>query len=297
MRKALTQRAAAGVDSDLPPGLRVDEPQVAHVGQLLLARIADLDRQHLVATHHFEQRLAPVERSAEVGDDRNDPALSRDRTGAAKRRAERGRSELQLLRLALERAEQPEQAVATLVRRQRRRVPVAERHHAEAVAAPGRDVAERDRHPVGDVGLAPVGRAEMHRRRRVEQEPRDEHALGHVDAHVRLAHARRHVPLDAAHVVAGDVRSDLRELDSLAVVRRAVVAREHSLQAAADLDLEGAQGRSRKRPRSGAFRRRCAKEPAASHQMLGRASVTSGTGTAASTLSRIVSGVIPSARA
>ena len=68
-----------------------------------------------------------------------------------------------LFGLTVQRAEQSEQAAASLVRRQRRRVAVAERHHAEAVAASGCYVAEGERNSVGDIGLAPVGGTEVHR--------------------------------------------------------------------------------------------------------------------------------------
>ena len=158
--------------------------------------------------------------------------------------------------------EQAEQAGAALMRRQRHRLRVAEREHAEPVATPCRDVTDRDRDAVGDVGLAAIAGAELHRRRRVEQEPGDEHALGEVDAHVRLAHARGDVPLHLPHVVAGDVRPNLGELDAVAVLRRSVVAREHALQPAADLDLERAKRLRRQRPRAGTLRRRRAERTA-----------------------------------
>ena len=93
-----------------------------------------------------------------------------------------------------------------------RRSARAERDRAEPVAAARRRVADRDRDAFRDVGLPAVGRAERHRRRRVEHEPRHEHALGELDAHVRLAGARRHVPLDPPHVVARLVRAHLPEL-------------------------------------------------------------------------------------
>ncbi len=114
---------------------------------------------------------------------------------------------------------------------------VSEGEDAEPVAASCRDVPDRDRHSVGDVGLAAVARPELHRRRRVEKEPGDEDSLGEVDAHMRFAHARGDVPFDLAHVVARDVGPDLRKLDTVAVLRRAVVASEHPLEAPADLDL------------------------------------------------------------
>src|SRR5262249_59306950 len=48
-REARAQLRVARVDAELPPGLRVDEPELADVGQLLLAGVADLDRHRRVA--------------------------------------------------------------------------------------------------------------------------------------------------------------------------------------------------------------------------------------------------------
>ena len=45
----LAQRGAARVDAHLPARLGVDEPQLSDVGQLLLARVADLDGEDVVA--------------------------------------------------------------------------------------------------------------------------------------------------------------------------------------------------------------------------------------------------------
>ena len=52
-------------------------------------------------------------------------------------------------------------------------------HDTEAVATACGEVTDRDGHSFGDVRLAAVGRAELHREGRVEREPGDEHALGH----------------------------------------------------------------------------------------------------------------------
>src|SRR5207237_9688461 len=103
------------------------------------------------------------------------------------------------------------------------RRPVAEGDRAQAVAASRRQVADRDRDSLGDVGLAPLGGSEAHRRRRVEHEPGDQDALGEVDAYVRLAGPRGDVPVDLPDVVSRLVLPDLRKLRSLAEDRRPVV--------------------------------------------------------------------------
>ena len=66
---------------------------------------------------------------------------------------------------------------------------VAEREHAEPVAAPRGDVADGQRHALGDVGLAAVGGAERHRGRHVEH------------AATRSARARRRARARAARVM------------------------------------------------------------------------------------------------
>src|SRR5437868_422518 len=58
--KAGTQVSTPSVRADLPAGLGVDEPQHAGVGQLLLTRVADLDRDDLVPAREIEQRATPI---------------------------------------------------------------------------------------------------------------------------------------------------------------------------------------------------------------------------------------------
>ena len=45
----VAEAARRRVDADLAAGLGVDERELADVGQLVLARVADLDREHRVA--------------------------------------------------------------------------------------------------------------------------------------------------------------------------------------------------------------------------------------------------------
>ncbi len=175
-----------------------------------------------------------------------------------------------------------------LSRRQRLILAAAEGEDAEPVAAPRRDVPDRERGAGRDVALAPLGGAEAHRGRDVEHEPGDEHALGEVDAHVRHVRPRRDVPLDQPHVVAGHVRPHLRELGSLAVAGRAELAREQPVDAAADVELQRTQKRGGEVAPAGERAHATAG---------GRALLTSGAGTAASTRSRISSALTFSASA
>ena len=160
------------------------------------------------------------------------------------------------------RAEREQQAGASLARTHEARLAGAERDDAEPVPAAGGDVADGDRDAFGDVGLAPVGGAEPHRRGRVEDDPRHEHPLGELDADVRHAGAGGDVPVDPAHVVARAVRPHLVELRPDARERRAIVAGRAARRRAARSRGRGRAGSpptpgpGRARPESGPGRGR-----------------------------------------
>jgi len=71
-REPLPQLAAPRVDAQLASGLRIDEPQEPDVGELLLARVADLDGDDVVPSGEVEQRAPPVPRATEVRDDHDE---------------------------------------------------------------------------------------------------------------------------------------------------------------------------------------------------------------------------------
>ena len=134
---------------------------------------------------------------------------------------------------------------ARAARRQQARAPGAEGHHRHAPGAAHGQVAEHERHALGDVGLQPLRRAEGHRRRDVEDDPRRQRALGHVQAHVRLARAGCRRGVDLAHVVADLVRTQLRELGAGAHARGTAVAREGAGRVARDDEVERVDQRRR----------------------------------------------------
>ena len=178
----------------------------------------------------------------------------------------------------------------------------SEGHDAQPVSAPRREVTDRDGDALRDVGFPSIGRSELHRDGGVEDEPRDEHALGEVDADMRLARARGRVPVDPANIVARNVRPHHRELRSGSQQVRPEVTGEQPLDAPTDRDVERAQEPFGHRPGAGTggesaargARRRSSPAP---HAALARARSSCGVGTAASTWSRIESGVTSSASA
>ena len=93
----------ARVDAKLASGLRIDEPQLADVGELLLARIADLDGEHGVPAGEPQQRRPPVERAAEVGDDDDERPLRASPSTSSSASAERAVARRRLAHAAGER--------------------------------------------------------------------------------------------------------------------------------------------------------------------------------------------------
>ena len=79
------ERSPARVDLQLAAGFRIDKTQVANVGQLLLAGIADLKRNHVVARGEQAQGLVPVWFAAQVRDDGHQAPLARHSRGAPDR--------------------------------------------------------------------------------------------------------------------------------------------------------------------------------------------------------------------
>ena len=205
-----------------------------------------------------------------------------------------------LSRLVTQRGEQPDEAGATLPRRKRAGLGAAEGRDSQTISATRGQMPDRDRDSLGDVRLAPLGRPELHRDRRVEHEPGHEDALGEIDADVRLVRPCGDVPVDPPHVVPRLVRAHHRELRARAEEVRAEVAREQPLHAAGDRDVERAQEPFRHRAGPGAGRRRAREERARGarpHATLARPRSSCGAGTAARTWSSSVSGLTSSASA
>ena len=225
------------VDAQLAARLRVDEPEVADVGQLLLARVADLDRERpRGAPASSSSARAPVARPAEVGDHdderaRREPARRR---GAAPRRAtsRRPRRRSGSRRSAQQHAEQARSALP------RRQASAASR--SPKVTTPRR-LPRRDASVADARGRRPRRRPTCAGRRCRRSSTARCRAASQVvsarsatcDADVRLAGAGGHVPVDLADVVAGHVRPHLRELRAVPERCGTVLAGEQPFDPAA----------------------------------------------------------------
>ena len=88
---------ARGLHLEAPPGLGVDQRDQPDRGELELARVDDLDREHVVARRQHAERARPVVACEEVGDHHDQSAAPRDAYGAtAARRQGRRRGAVPL---------------------------------------------------------------------------------------------------------------------------------------------------------------------------------------------------------
>ena len=265
-------------------GLRIREPHLAHVDELVLARVADLDGEHVVPGGEVEERRAPVARAAEVGDDGDERPLARDgaeqRRAPAPARARRRARPRRRARAASRRGRLDPAGAATA---SARRAPndVSPTRFPRALAAwPSASAT-----PVGDVRLAAVGRPESHRRRLVEHDPGDEHALGELHPDVRLAACARsrssrsggrRRPARTAGPARARCRARARASDDRprAGRRRAARSRARARGATAPASARGRGAPASRRRRMPAVRR---------HAATGRPSSSGGIATACST--------------
>ena len=171
------------------------------------------------------ERAAPRARPAEVRDDHDEPRVARELGDPPQRAGERVGIVVAVGGDALgERAAQRPQRAAPAAGREEALVARAAGQQRDAPSAARRKPPEHDDHALGDVGLQAVGRAEGHRRRDVEDQPRRQRPLGDVQAHVRDARPRAGRRVELANVVAGLVWAQLEELGPRTDPRRAPLA-------------------------------------------------------------------------
>jgi hypothetical protein len=293
-REALAHSPPRRVDLDERAGLGVDERQVADVRQLGLARVADLDRHHRVVGGQRAERPDPLVLVAEVGDDDDEPGLGRHSTELHERVRQRTRIAGAIRRDAgRQRPPHRHRPRLRRARRQKPRLAGAERAERDAPGATHRQARDDDRGAVGDVALQPLGRAERHRRRAVDDDPGRERSLRHVQADVRLAHARGGGGVDLAYVVADLVRAQLCQLGPAPDAGGQPVAGQHPARSARDHQVELLDDVARDRP--GPLAGRGDLQAGLRHAASACGS-DSGRGTAPRTRSRISSTTTPSLR-
>ena len=231
------------------------------------------------------QRGGPAVLVAQIGDEHHEPGLTGDLAKVDQRVCERRR----LMRAvggdsSLQGGADRRPPAPGGMRRQQLPAAGAERHQGDPSRAAHGQPRHDERDPLGDVGLQAVGRAEGHRRRDVEHDPGGEGPLRHVDAHVRLAGARRRRGVEVAHVVTRLIGTQLGQLRPRAHARCAPVARHHTGGSARDHQVERVDDLLRDRAR--ALPRGRDRERRVAHAALRRLMCSeAGSGTASSTRS------------
>ena len=191
-----------------------------------------------VAARDLGQGGAPVERPAEVGHDRHETRARARRGDRVQGPCQRRRAGTFLGRVGREDPQQAEHPVASAGRWRDAIAGRPERDHAEPVRAAGDESADDEGRALGDVGLAPVGRPEVHRGRLVQHDPGGQLAIRHVLADLRDEAAGRGVPVDPADVVAGLIGPEAIEVEPLAKATAAMVAGQPATRATGQGDLE-----------------------------------------------------------
>ena len=288
LAQAMPELGVARVDRELLAGLGVLDDDHAGVGKLVLARIEQPDRDDLVALGQLQQRALPAGRGDEVGDedderappDRAERELEQARqVGDRAARAGGGRIRLRASASTWLRPLRGGSVLLDLV---------VEEDRADAVAAAGEQAGERRRELAQHELLRPVDRAEPHRRRPVEQEPRGQLAILDVLPHERRVHPRRDVPVDVADVVARLVLAQVEEVRPDPAEDRAVVPLQQAVEAADHLPLEAVEELAQASRRRGCGRCPCVARTVAPPCAMRSLSASSGSGTAARMRSMIV---------
>jgi hypothetical protein len=118
------------------------------------------------------------------------------------------------------------------------RTPRAIQHGAHAVAV-AREQARQHGHKAGeDVALGVALRAKVDGGAQVQQKPGRHFAVFGEHAHMGRVQARRHVPVDVAHIVVGLVLAQIGQVQPAAAHQRAVVALQQAVEPPDDMPLQ-----------------------------------------------------------
>ena len=242
----------ARVDTESRPGLGIGEPHLAHVDELLLARVPHLDRQHIVARREVDELWPPVAWPTKVRHHGDQGALPRDRAKQRQGGHQVGRRAPRYLVVA-EREQEPDQSGASLPRPQRcgeplpnerspTRLPRTLAACPSASATPSATSAlRRSAVPKPIEGV----RSSTIQVTRTRSASCTRTCASLVRAVTFQSIRRTSSP--------GNVGPDLGQLAAPAEQVRAMVARKETVDATADRQLEGAQQRLRHRPGAGAL--------------------------------------------
>ena len=237
---ALSARRTSGREvsaTTRAPGLGIAEGHEPGVRHLAFARVGEVERHDVVAAPQHADRALPA-LGLEVRQHRDDPAPAQHALGEAQGAREIGAAAQRLARQQV--ADDPQRVVAAAPRRHVAFDAVGEEHRADAVVIGDRGEREHRRQLRRVVALQQVLRAELLRAGHVHHQQQREVALLDELLDVGRAHARRHVPVDRAHLVAGRVLAHLRELHPAPLEDGVVGAADPGLEDHPGADLDAA---------------------------------------------------------
>jgi hypothetical protein len=196
----------------LVPALRVDEGDQAGVGQVHLRRVDDLDPEQLVSLPQATQRPHPVVVAEEVRDHRDLPAPSRRPAGHLQRQGQVAAASFGRPRCGGHFPDEVAGVRHTGAGRDPVGVLAGGHDRADPVAATRGQVDHRGQRCVDELTLLGARGADVQARRKVDDGPRLEFAVGDGLTYVRHGRACGHRPVHPAHVVAGVVEPRLGDL-------------------------------------------------------------------------------------
>ncbi len=235
------QLGAAGVDLAQPAGLGIDQGQRADIGQFELARVDELDDEHVVAHRDASEVALPTLGCQQIAHHDREAASMRGRHEPADALREVGFVSAFASRCVLHAVEDRHQVGAALLGGHLDDAAWFHEHRAEPVADASSEEPDRRDCLQREVALFDLGGAEVEAGRLVDADPRLELAIGDRFADVRLLGAGRDVPVDAPHVVTGLICPRLAELAAVARYEAAVVTLQQAVELARDAQLEAAQ--------------------------------------------------------
>ncbi len=234
-RKLRAHAAIRRIENDDLAGLRIFQLDQADVRQFHLARVGDGDRHQVMAAVGNAQRLF-IAGGNKIRHQKHHGAPRDDAIQIFQRQADVGALSLRLMIQQL--AQHPQHVALAFFRRHEFLDAVGENNQADLVVVLDRRERQQGAQFGGDVGLHALEGAELAGGAGIDEQHHGQLALFFEDFHVRVAGARRHVPVDGADVVADHVFAHFGELHAAAFEDRVILAGEHVVHDAARGDLD-----------------------------------------------------------
>ena len=235
LRIRLADIRAAGVDLERITSLRIHQSRDSDVRQVALARVFDGDGYDVVPLRQDLQRMGDVALE-KIRDDEYDRVLVQHFRDVVDRGHHVGSAPDGLEREEI--ANDAQHVTPSLPRRNDVLDAIGEKKNANAVVVPNRGHRQHSGQLARQLALESLYRPESLRSGEIDDQHHGELALFDVALDERPAHSRGDVPVDRADLVAGLILAHFRELHSLALEHRAVLAGENGVDQPARPQLD-----------------------------------------------------------